>query len=83
MSVTLTAGNGSAFRPQAYIAYLDDVLLRNGLPEARPTRARFKFGLRAEDGVIAADAAIKTMVMVIPSAAGISALRASTPGHFE
>jgi hypothetical protein len=83
MSVTLTARNSSALHPQAHIAYLNDVLLRNGLPETRPTRARFKFGLRAENSVIATYATVNAVVVVIPGAAGIGALRTRTPGHFE
>ena len=83
VSVALAAGDRRSLHPQAHVAYLDDVLLGNGLPEARPARTGFKFRLRAEDGVIAADAAIKTMVVVIPGAAGIGALCTRTPSYFE
>ena len=79
VGIALTAGDCCALHPQAHIVYFDDILLGNGLPKAWPSRAGFKLGLRAEDGVVAADAAVKTVVVIVPGAAGVGPLRAFAP----
>jgi len=83
VGIALPAGDSRALHAQAHIVYLDDVLFRDRLPETWPARTGFKLRLRAENGVVAANAAIETVVVVVPGAAGIGTLRACTTGHFE
>ena len=80
MSIALATGDSRALHSQAHIAYLDDVLLCDRLPEARPASAGFKFRFGTEDGVVAADASVKAVVVIIPGAAGKGALRTCMPG---
>ena len=83
MRVALAAGDSRALHPYAHISRLDDILLGDRLPEAWPSRARLKLGFRTKDGIIAADATIETVIVIVPGAAGIGTFRASVPGHFK
>jgi hypothetical protein len=83
MSIALATGDSRPLHAQTSIGNLDDIFFGNGLPEARPAGARFKLGLRAEDCVIAADAAIKAMVVIVPGDAGKGAFCTLVPGHFK
>ena len=83
MCVALAAGDSRALHPQAHISYLHHILLGDGLPEAWPAGARLKLGLRAKDGVIAADATIEAVIVIVPGVARIGPLRAFVPGHLK
>src|ERR1700723_3727612 len=83
MCVALAAGDSRALHPQGHIPYLDDILLGDRLPEAGPAGAGLKLGFRTEEGIIAADAAIEAVIVVVPGAAGIWPLRAGKPGDLH
>jgi len=81
MRIALAALDLSARHSEAFVAGLIHVFLGDGLPEAGPTGARFKLGLGAEESVVAADAAIDSVVVIVPGATGVRPLRAAVPGH--
>src|SRR5580692_5649054 len=70
MRIAQSAGNGRANLHQASIDSIHNILLRDGLPEARPARARIELGCRIEQSQIAADATEDAAVMQVPTVAG-------------
>ncbi len=70
MRVAEAAGDGGTDHHQASIDLIDYVFFRDGLPEAGPAGARIEFGVGAEEGEIAADAAKEAMIVKVPTVAG-------------
>jgi len=68
---------------QAQIYFGGDVFLGEGRPKARPTGAGVEFGVRAEQRVRAADAAVKTWLVVIVIGAAEGPLGIGAPGDIK
>src|ERR1700722_4013049 len=83
MGVALAALDFCARHSHGFIAGLDHVLLGDGLPEAGPAGARLELGFGAEESVVATDAAIDSLVVVVPGDAGVGALCAGLAGDGE
>src|SRR5580698_3682626 len=83
MRVAEAARDRGARHAERKVADLAHVFLRNGLPEAGPAGARLEFGLGAEQGRGAANAAIEAFVVIVPIFAGIGAFRARMARYFE
>ena len=81
MCVALAALDLRARHSEAFVGGLNHVFFCEGLPEAGPAGARFKLGLGAEKSVVAADAAIDSVLVVVPSASGVGTFGAGIAGH--
>src|SRR4051794_1767843 len=66
MRIAQRAGYGGPLHTKTGVVDVANVLRCNRLPEARPTRSRFKLRVRTEQRVVAADAAVKTFVVQVP-----------------
>src|ERR1039458_3223609 len=65
MRVAFRAQHFGPIREKRAIGLRLDVLRRDRLIEARPSRAGFELGVGAEQRVAAADASIKTLVVIL------------------
>src|SRR5882762_1281006 len=63
------------------IGMFADVLAVGGGKEARPSRSRIKFCIRAKKQCAAADAVVRPVVVFVPVLAGESALGAAPAGN--
>ena len=81
--VAVPAGDGGALHAECLVRDLGDVLWRDGLVEAGPSRAGLELGLGTEDRRVATDAAVEPVVMVIPGVTGVGALCAGLARNFE
>src|SRR5579872_2365276 len=83
MRVAQSTGDCSANHSQAQIPGLANVLPGNRRPETGPTGSRLEFCVGAEQGIIAADAAVEALVVQIPISAGIRHLRIGVTRDLE
>jgi hypothetical protein len=63
MGIALAAEHFGAVHAEAAVGFLGDVLFGDGGPEARPARAGLELGVGAEQGIGAADAAVKPFIV--------------------
>src|SRR5450631_1183858 len=75
MRITFSARNGASQHAVACVMGSLNVLRGNRLPEAGPAGARFKFGLRTEQRVIATNASVEPFIVQVPIL--------SAEGHFS
>ena len=66
--------------PVAAVFMEFDILLRNRLPETRPTCARVKLCIRNEQGRAAADASVEASFVIVPVFASEGSFRAGLAG---
>src|SRR5215472_12289651 len=83
MSIAAAASHSRAHHAEGAVANLFHVLRRDRLPEAWPAGAGIELGAGVKKRRAAADAAIQTLVMLVPVLTGESHLRAVMAGNFE
>src|SRR6185295_12075083 len=80
MRAARTAHDFGARHAHAAVGVLFYGISRDGLPEARPSRAALELGAAVEEGFVADDAAVGALVMAVPVDAGECPLGARVLG---
>src|SRR5437660_11215893 len=81
MSAAMAAGDFGAPHTQRVVFLCRDVALLDDVVEARPARPRLELRARIEKRLVADDAAIGPLAVVVPVRAGERRLRARLLGH--
>src|ERR1700691_3556007 len=83
VGVAFLAGDGNAIHSERVVVDLAHIFLGDRSPEARPSSAGIEFGFGAEQGVVAADAAVEAFVVQVPIFAGVSEFGVGVTRNFE
>src|SRR5258708_1619472 len=81
--VAFPAQHFHALHPEAPVRMLPDVLLRDRRPEAGPAGAGFELLTRTEQGRATTHAAVQTLLVIFPVAAGEGTLGSGVSRHGE
>src|SRR5258708_32772798 len=81
--VAFPAQHFPALHPEAPVRMLPDVLLRDRRPEAGPAGAGFELLTRTEQGRATTHAAVQTLLVILPAAAGKATLGSLVSRHGE